>query len=44
MKHALIALSGLVALGGCDLEALFLHYSGLDRAMLERLADAGLGT
>lgn len=27
-----------------DLEELFLHYSGLDRAMLERLADAGLGT
>ena len=26
-----------------DLEELFLHYSGLDRAMLERLADAGLG-
>ena len=29
---------------GADLEALFLHHSGLDRAMLERLADAGLGT
>ncbi len=29
---------------GADLEELFLHYSGLDRAMLERLADAGLGT
>lgn len=28
---------------GADLEELFLHYSGLDRAMLERLADAGLG-
>ncbi len=27
---------------GADLEQLFLHYSGLDRAMLERLADAGL--
>ncbi len=25
-----------------DLEELFLHHSGLDRAMLERLADAGL--
>lgn len=25
-----------------DLEELFLHFSGLDRAMLERLADAGL--
>ena len=25
-----------------DLEALFLHFSGLDRAMLQRLADAGL--
>ncbi len=25
-----------------DLEQLFLHFSGLDRAMLERLADAGL--
>ena len=27
---------------GADLEELFLLYSGLDRAMLERLADAGL--
>ena len=26
-----------------DLEELFLHFSGLDRVMLERLADAGLG-
>ena len=28
---------------GADLEELFLHFAGLDRAMLERLADAGLG-
>ena len=28
---------------GADLEELFLHFSGLDRAMLERLADAGMG-
>ncbi len=28
---------------GADLEELFLHFTGLDRAMLERLADAGLG-
>jgi len=27
---------------GADLEELFLHFSGLDRVMLERLADAGL--
>lgn len=27
---------------GADLEELFLHFSGLDRIMLERLADAGL--
>jgi len=27
---------------GADLEELFLHFTGLDRAMLERLADAGL--
>ncbi|MEE2830394.1 MAG: ABC transporter ATP-binding protein [Myxococcota bacterium] len=27
---------------GADLEALFLHFSGLDREMLQRLADAGL--
>ena len=26
-----------------DLEELFLHFAGLDRAMLERLVDAGLG-
>jgi len=29
-------------LPGVDLEALFLHYTGLDQQMLERLADAGL--
>ena len=28
--------------GQADLEELFLHFSGLDRIMLERLADAGL--
>ena len=27
---------------GADLEELFLHFTGLDKAMLERLADAGL--
>jgi len=30
-------------LPGADLESLFLHFSGLDREMLARLADAGLG-
>jgi len=28
---------------GADLEELFLHFAGLDREVLERLADAGLG-
>jgi len=35
-------LRATAALPGADLEALFLHYSGLDQEMLERLADAGL--
>jgi len=28
---------------GADLEELFMHFSGLDRVMLQRLAEAGLG-
>jgi ABC-2 type transport system ATP-binding protein len=54
-RVAILAEGGLKAVGtieqlatqaerpDADLEELFLHYSGLDRAMLERLADAGLG-
>lgn len=36
-------LAGQAERPDADLEELFLHYSGLDRGMLERLADAGLG-